>query len=96
MHLIVSWDIKSDTERSTEINSAMREGISGYSWIQPISDFYIVEVSSGFDWEFIKGNLLRTAEKYSGEVCFLMSPLYECDTDYFVSHIPDNDFYRQL
>jgi hypothetical protein len=96
MHFIVSWDIKSDKDRSCEINNAMKKGISGYSWLQPIPDFYIVEIYSGLDWESIREKLLRVAERFPGEVSFVMSPLYDCETDYFISHIPpDDDFYRQ-
>ena len=36
MHFVVSWDIKSKGKRWTEINNAMQEKLSGYSWINPL------------------------------------------------------------
>ncbi|MEW6001778.1 MAG: hypothetical protein AB1638_03905 [Nitrospirota bacterium] len=94
MHLIVSWRIKPSGKRFTEIDDAMRLGLDGYSWIQPLSGFYIIEIFSRLDWNVIQERLLSIAQNFSGEVNFLMSPVYDAETDYFVYHIRDDDFYR--
>jgi hypothetical protein len=95
MHLIVSWDIRSSGDRGVEIDRAMRQGLDGYSWIQPLTMFYILEITSQFDWNIIRERLLSIAQDFSGEVNFLISPVYEAETDYFIFNIPDKDFFRK-
>jgi len=77
MHFVVSWDIKTKGENWKEINNAMKEGLSGYSWVRPLTTFYIVKVDSQYDWNFIHDNLASTAKIYSGKVNFVMGPLME-------------------
>jgi hypothetical protein len=57
--------------------------------------FYIVEIISQFDWNRIQERLLSIAQGFADEVNFIMSPVYHEETDYFVFHIPDDNFYRQ-
>ncbi len=95
MHLIVSWDIRASGERRAEIDGAMKQGLDGYSWIQALSSFYIVEIISQFDWNRIQERLLSITQSFADEVNFIMSPVYHEETDYFVFHIPDDNFYRQ-
>jgi hypothetical protein len=73
----------------------MKQALHGYSRIQPISMFYILEIASALDWDVIQERLLSIAQNFSAEVNFLISPVYEAETDYFVYHIPDDDFYRR-
>lgn len=94
MHLIVSWDIKASGERHAEIDGAMKQGLTGYSWIQPLSGFYIMEIFFPSDWIAIQERLLSAAQNFSDEVNFIMSPIYHEETDYFVFHIPDDGFYE--
>jgi len=94
MHIIVSWDIKLDSQRREEIDNAMRLGLAGYSWIHPLSMFYILDIHSEFDWQIIQGRLLSIAQNFSSEVNFLMSPAYDEETDYFVFQIPGDDFHK--
>jgi hypothetical protein len=92
MHLIVSWDISSEGSRRQEINTAMKEQLIGYTWIHPLTTFYILNVDYEGQWEAVRNKLYSVAEHYSGEVNFLMSPLYEQESDFFIYTIPDNDF----
>ena len=76
MHFGVSWDIEAEGQRWTEINNAMKKGLSGYSWVRPLATFYIVKVNSQYDWNFIHKNLTGVAEKiYPRKVNFVMGPL---------------------
>ena len=95
MHLIVSWKIEETSEKSTEIDDAMKQGLGGYSWIQPLSGFYIMEIYSQLDWITIQERLLSIAAYYFDEMNFIMSPVYYEETDYFVFRIPDDNFYRR-
>ena len=77
-----------------EINNAMLEGLHGYSWLRLLSSFYILDIDSERDWNVIQERLLSIAERFRGEVNFLMSPMYDFESDYFVYEMPEEDFYR--
>lgn len=94
MHFVISWEIKPGGEQRTEINDAMLTGLVGYSWIRLLSAFYVLDIDAERDWSVIHERLLAVAQRYSGEVNFLMSPIYEFDSDYFVYEMPDKGFYK--
>lgn len=77
MHFVVSWDIKAEGQRWTEINDAIKEGLSGHSWVRPLTTFYIVKVNSQDDWDLIRENIVTLAKTYSKELNFVMSPLMD-------------------
>lgn len=77
MHFVVAWDIKSMESRRKVINDAMKEGLRGYSWVRPLTSFYIVRVNSQESWISIKESLASTAQKFPSEVYFVMTPLME-------------------
>jgi hypothetical protein len=90
----VSWELKAQGNRRSYINNAMMESLDGYSWLRMLSCFYILDIDSERDWNVIHERLLYTAEKFKGEVNFLMSPIYDFDSDYFIYEIPEKDFYQ--
>jgi hypothetical protein len=90
----VSWELKAQGNRRSEINNAMLEGLYGYSWLRMLSSFYILDIDSEHDWNVIHQRLISAAERFKGEVNFLMSPIYDFDADYFVYEMPEKDFYR--
>jgi hypothetical protein len=92
MHLVVSWDIKQKGKRWTEINNAMLGGIAGFSWLRLLPTFYILEISFENEWLLIQNNLLAVADKFSHDVNFLMSPISNFTSDYFVYHMPEKEF----
>lgn len=94
MHFVVSWEITPIVTQCGEINNALLEVFRGYSWLRLLPSFYILEADSQNEWNVIHQKLLTIAQKYQGEVNFLMSPLYDVDSEYFVYQMPDRDFYR--
>ena len=94
MHFVVAWETQSQGERLTEINNAMQNGLTGYSWIRLLRTFYVLDVTSERDWSIVHEKLLSIAAHFSGEINFLMSPIYYHDSDYFVLEMPDKDFYH--
>ena len=75
MHFIVSWDIQSEDKEWDEINSRLLECLEGYSWVRPLSTFYIVRVPSQEAWEGIRENLQAVAESSTATTYFVISPL---------------------
>jgi hypothetical protein len=72
----------------------MMEGLYGYSWLRLLSSFYILDIDSEHDWNVIHERLLSATVRFKGEVNFLMSPIYDFDSDYFVYEMPEKDFYQ--
>ena len=77
MHFVLSWDIEAEGQKWTEINEAMKQGLSGYLWVRPLTTFYIVKANSQHDWDTIQKNLVGVAKRYSEEISFIMSPLMD-------------------
>lgn len=84
MHFILSWDIRdtdgewgSESEVWGEINAQLKECIDDYSWVRPLSTFYIVRVSGPQEWKRIKEDLIEVAECYTAKakIHFVISPL---------------------
>jgi hypothetical protein len=94
MHFVVSWDLSAEQDRWVEINRAMLEALNSHDWLRLLPAFYILEIESEKDWQVIQDKLLSAAQRYSGEVNFLMSPIYDSDSNFFVYQMPENSFYR--
>jgi hypothetical protein len=94
MHFVVAWETQAQGERWDEINSAMQGGLLGYSWVRLLRTFYVLNVDSEHDWNIVHEQLLGIAAHFSGEVNFLMSPIYYLDSDFFVYEMPDKNFYH--
>ena len=95
MHFIVSWEITSGGKRREEINNAMLAGIHGYSWIRLLSAFYVLDIEYESDWTVIHEKLLSIAGSFSGEVNFLMSPIYDLDSEFFIYQMPKEGYYKE-
>jgi len=75
MHFVISWDIKAEDEEWAQINTALRECFKGYSWVKPLTTFYIVRVDSQSDWTSILRELQAVAQQHTKEVRLVVSPL---------------------
>lgn len=75
MHFIVSWDIQSEDKEWDEINAQLQECLEDYSWVRPLSTFYIVRVRSQEEWEWIKEDLQEVADSSTATIRFILSPL---------------------
>jgi hypothetical protein len=77
MHFVLSWDIQAEGDEWSEVNKAMKLCLEGYSWVKPLSTFYIVKVSSQDEWEWIKEDLKEVAKNTDLTVHFVVSPLMD-------------------
>lgn len=77
MHFILSWDIKAVGRRREVIEGNMARAIKNFSWVRPVTTFYIVKVNSQSDWFNIRNYLATVAGAFSSEVTFVMSPLMQ-------------------
>lgn len=78
MHFVVSWDIKVPTgPHREEIATALKNCIKIYSWVRPLTTFYVVKVSSQQVWDSIRQCLQAVCLRYRGEVDLIMTPLMQ-------------------
>jgi hypothetical protein len=80
MHALVSWDIKSEGDEWNRINEAMRECLRGYSWVKPLSTFYIVQIDDATDRADLKDDLVSVCKQNPGKVHFVISPALTGDS----------------
>jgi hypothetical protein len=67
VHVMVAWEIKdAASDRATEISSALREVLRGYSWVRALGSVYIVKVESEADRNDIGESLKGVARDLGG------------------------------
>jgi hypothetical protein len=75
MHIIISWDISTKDKRWEEINEELKEALSSYSWVRPLSTFYVVRIVSEADRKTIRDRLVKVARSVSETVHIILSPM---------------------
>ena len=77
MHIMVSWEIEAEGARRAAINAALRRRLHGYSWVRPLSSFYIVRVRDSEDRAKILDGLKAVARgvNASERVRVLVGPI---------------------
>ncbi len=75
MHFVVSWDISASGERWKTLNDKMREKLSAYSWVRPLTTLYVVKVASQETWDSILTALTDVCKENPKEINFIMTPL---------------------
>jgi hypothetical protein len=75
---MVAWEIKAgmDDTRRTEVGSALREALKGYSWVRALGSVYIVRVKSEEDRNNL-GEGLKDVARALGGVNIIYSPAME-------------------
>ena len=74
MHFVVAWNTGQGV-RAEEISQQMEDGLKGYSWVSPLRNVYIIQVSTPVEWTIIYTHLKETAARFKDEVPFILSPL---------------------
>lgn len=75
MHLVVSWDITDGPDRS-EISQQMVLVLQPYSWVRPLTTFYIVKANP-LERDAIITGLNNVEHAHPGRVRFVVSPLMQ-------------------
>ena len=75
MHFALSWDITAESSRWQELNDQMLKVIAEYSWIRPLTTFYIVKVSTQAEWDKILSLLSAIAQGNKETIHIVMTPL---------------------
>ncbi|WP_422450692.1 MULTISPECIES: hypothetical protein [unclassified Endozoicomonas] len=76
MHLAISWDISAQNPQWDQLNNQMLAVLSPYSWVRPLSTFYVVRVNGEVDRHNIFNGLTAVAQSSTmNQINFLISPL---------------------
>ncbi len=96
MHFIVSWEIVTESNKFEEINQALLQQIMDYEWIRLLGNFYILDINCECDWVRVQQRFLSISERFPDEVNFLLSPIYNCDSNFFVYRMPESGYHSSL
>ena len=76
MHFVLSWDISATGNERTQIEEAIKLVIKPYSWVRPLTTFYIIKVDTQEQWDKIFAALNAAARSHgSNKAHYVMSPL---------------------
>ena len=76
MHIIISWDIKNcENDEWNELNEKLRECINDYSWVKPLTTFYIVKLDSEKERKSIRENIVKICKVNKGKINIVISPV---------------------
>lgn len=74
MHIVICWDIKGSNPRRSEINTKLKGCLKGYSWVRPLSTFYVVKIASDAQRTAIKKSMTEVVSSIPDKVHFVISP----------------------
>ena len=78
MHITVSWDIKNcDTDEWNELNDSLKKTFKNYSWVKPLSTYYIVQINDFDDRKIIRQELINLCKINKGKINVIISPIIE-------------------
>jgi hypothetical protein len=75
MHMVVSWDIKTENPKWAEIDAKLKDALQGFSWVRPLTTFYVVRLTSDADRMTIRDRMLVIAKAAGVTVHFILSPV---------------------
>ena len=75
MHITLSWDISATGDQWKTINDNLREQLQGYSWVRPLSTFYIVKVNSAEQRDNLVDALISVIKQSHEKIHFVVTPL---------------------
>ena len=73
MHVLISWDIKAEGSEWTSLNDQLKECLEGYSWIKPLSTFYIAAVEDSEDRALLRKNMIAVCKENPKKIHFIIS-----------------------
>lgn len=74
LHIATSWDIAATGDRWKALNEQMLEVLKPYSWVRPLSTFYIVQIHTESARGNIQSALEAVAKAAPERIHFLISP----------------------
>lgn len=73
-HIAISWDITATGDRWKVLNEQMLAVLKPYSWVRPLSTFYIVQIHNESARGAIQSALEAVAKAAPEQIHFLVSP----------------------
>jgi hypothetical protein len=88
MHFVVHWGPQTGNNVGAAAQADLRKVLAPYSWVQPITNFYIVNVVSSAQYQQVATALNTTAQKYPTQVHLIISPPMTAGT--YTGFLPEN------
>ena len=88
MHIVISWDIKAEGDRWNKLDDALRKAIGPYSWVRPLTTFYIVKIPDPSYREIILNNMLGVAKPAPETIHIVISPVMSSGT--YTGYLPQD------
>lgn len=74
LHIAISWDISATDDRWTALNDQLLAVLKPYSWVRPLSTFYIVQIHTESARKTIQSALEAVAKAAPEQIHVLISP----------------------
>jgi hypothetical protein len=74
MHIVISWDIKTGQPKWDEVDEALKKCLEGYSWVRPLTTFYVVKIGSETDRNLLRDRLTKVVQGAGVTVHIVISP----------------------
>lgn len=76
MHFVVSYDITNRANNNrAEWEERIREVIQTYSWVRPLTTFFVIQVADAYHRQIIVDGLTRVSNAALGDIHFVATPL---------------------
>jgi len=75
MHLAVFWQVAVSGEQAAAVEESLRDALKGYSWVNPLSSYYVVQVGGESDRQLIRERLVTFAKANPRAATFLITPV---------------------
>jgi hypothetical protein len=63
MHIIVSWDLYGTDAVKKEMGDELRAQLKGFSWVRPLTAFYIIKLNEPEDRQTLREKLVGVARR---------------------------------
>jgi len=75
MHISLCWNIFAGNEAQKKTaEEALQAELKGYSWVRPLSTFYVVKIASGEERDQLVGRLIAVAKQSPVRINFIVTP----------------------
>ena len=77
MHTIISWDIKAEGDEWEALNTSLRNCLDGYSWVKPLTTFYVVQLDDASERQELKDCLTEVCRANPKKINLIIAPAME-------------------
>jgi hypothetical protein len=73
MHLLVTWQVRTISKQAT-LETALEGAIKPYSWVKPMSNAYVVHVTTTAEYDSVTSALIDVARSNQDDIWIVITP----------------------